>query len=152
MDQHATALDAAQTRLSPVSSGAVSAVGRTRRFRLRPLLFATGAAALLAAGGYEGLNWWSTGRFMLSTDDAYLDADNVLVSPKVPGYIAQVTVEDNQPVKAGQVLARIDDRDYRTALEVAHANVDAANADIQTLIDQLAEQQQVIAEAEASVQ
>ena len=58
-----------------------------------------------------------------STDDAYVHADFTLVAPKVAGFIEQVLVEDNQPVKAGQVLARIDARDYRAALEAAEADV-----------------------------
>ena len=95
-----------------------------RRSRLRPLLLTVAGVALLAAGGYYGHYWWNVGRFLVSTDDAYLQADNVIVSPKVSGYISDVLVGDNQPVKAGQVLARIDDSDYRTALAAARANVD----------------------------
>src|SRR5580658_3789879 len=63
-----------------------SLAGRMRRY-IRPALFSTaGAAALLAAVIY-GHDWWTTGRFMVSTDDAYLQADNVTISPEVPGYI-----------------------------------------------------------------
>ena len=94
-----------------------------------------------------GHEYWTTGRFMVSTDDAYLQADNVLISPKVAGYISDVLVTDNQPVKAGQVLARIDDRDYRTALAVARANVDAAQAGIDNLGQQIAEQRIAVTEA-----
>ena len=54
---------------------------------------------------------------MVDTDDAYVQADNTLIAPRVSGYISEVLVADNQAVKAGQVLARIDDRDYQTALE-----------------------------------
>jgi membrane fusion protein (multidrug efflux system) len=53
-------------------------------------------------------------------------ADSTIISPKVSGYIAEVLVADNQPVKAGQLLARIDDRDFRTALDQAHADVAAS--------------------------
>ncbi|MFS2127867.1 biotin/lipoyl-binding protein, partial [Pseudomonas sp. Pseusp97] len=63
-----------------------------------------------------------------STDDAYIHADFTLVAPKVAGFIEEVLVEDNQSVKAGQVLARIDARDYRAALEAAEADVLAAEA------------------------
>ena len=88
------------------------------------LLAAVAIAALVGAGDY-GKYWWTSGRFLVSTDDAYLQADNVIISPKISGYIADVLVEDNQAVKAGQVLARIDDADYRTALAAARATVDA---------------------------
>jgi membrane fusion protein (multidrug efflux system) len=101
--------------------------------------------------GFYGHYYWTAGRFLVSTDDAYLQADNVIISPKVSGYISDVPVQDNQAVKAGQVLARIDDRDYRTALAVARANVDAQQASIENLIQQMAQQQLVVAEARATV-
>jgi membrane fusion protein (multidrug efflux system) len=61
-------------------------------------------------------------------------------------------VADNQPVKAGQVLARIDDRDYATSLAAARANVDAAQAGIDNLIQQIGLQQLTVAEARATVE
>src|SRR5579862_6926202 len=72
------------------------------------------ALALALALGVAGLSnfgygYLTTGRYLESTDDAYVQADSTIVSPKVSGYIAQVLVTDNQPVKAGQALARIDD-------------------------------------------
>jgi membrane fusion protein (multidrug efflux system) len=115
-------------------------------------LFAAAALVGLAGAGLYGHYYWTTGRFLVATDDAYLQADNVLISPKVAGYISEVLVTDNQPVKTGQVLARIDDRDYRTALAVARANVDAAQADIDNLGQQIAEQRIAVTEAQATVE
>src|SRR5712671_873480 len=78
------------------------------------------AVALGAAGaGHFGYNYLTTGRYLESTDDAYVKADSTIISPKISGYIARVLVGDNQPVKAGQLLARIDDRDFRSALDSA---------------------------------
>ena len=128
-----------------------ASAGRRRR-RLRPLLLTVAGIALLTAAGFYGHYWWTVGRFLVSTDDAYLQADNVIVSPKVSGYISDVLVGDNQPVKAGQVLARIDDSDYRTALAAARANVDAEQADIDNLTQQIAQQQFTVAEARATVE
>ena len=65
-----------------------------------------------------GYGYLTTGRDLESTDDAYVKADSTIVSPKVSGYLADVLVGDNQAVKAGQLLARIDDRDFRTALDL----------------------------------
>jgi membrane fusion protein (multidrug efflux system) len=124
--------------------------GRLRR-RLQWVLLAAGATVALVGAGYYGHYYWTAGRFLVSTDDAYLQADNVIISPKVSGYISDVPVEDNQAVKGGQVLARIDDRDYRTALAVAQANVDAQQASIENLIQQMAQQQLVVVEARATV-
>src|SRR6185503_9858613 len=94
----------------------------TRR-RLRSLLFAAVAvAALLGAADY-GWDYWTTGRFEVATDDAYVKADSTTIAPKISGYIATVLVADNEPVKAGQVLGRIDDRDFKVSREQAEADV-----------------------------
>ena len=108
-----------------------------------------GAAALLATAAvvYFGYDYWTTGRFEVATDDAYVQADFTTVAPKVSGYLNQVLVVDNQPVKAGQVLARIDDRDFRTALDQATAEVVAAKAAIDNLDAQPTLQQSVIDQA-----
>jgi len=118
---------------------------------VRSVLLAAVALAALAGAGDYGHYWWTAGRFLVSTDDAYLQADNVIISPKISGYISEVPVQDNQPVKAGQVLARIDDRDYRTSLAAARANVDAEQAGIDNLVQQIAEQQIAVTEARATV-
>jgi membrane fusion protein (multidrug efflux system) len=118
---------------------------------LKRILMAGVGAIVLAGAGTYGWYWFETGRFLESTDDAYVKADYTTIAPKVSGYIAEVAVEDNQSVKAGQLLARIDDRDYRTALAQAKADVASAEADIRNIDAQLAEQQSVIAQAEASI-
>src|ERR1700675_3188325 len=87
----------------------------------------------VAAAADFGYGYLTTGRYLESTDDAYVKADSTIISPKVSGYIAQVLVGDNQPVTAGQLLARIDDRDFRAALDSAHADVDAAEAAVRNL-------------------
>jgi membrane fusion protein, multidrug efflux system len=72
--------------------------------------------------------WWRVGRFMQETDDAYVRADVVTISPRIAGYVANAQVDDNQPVKAGDVLVTIDDRDYRARVQQAEAAVAAASA------------------------
>lgn len=96
------------------------------------VLAALGAAALAAAS--YGAYWWHTGRFMQTTDDAYVGGDISAISSKVSGYIQQLAVQDNMAVKKGDLLIRIDDRDYRAALAKAAGEVaaqQAALADIQ---------------------
>jgi membrane fusion protein (multidrug efflux system) len=107
---------------------------------------------LCAALGTWGVRYWTVGRFIESTDDAYVKADSTTVAPRVSGYIAQVLVEDNQPVKAGQVLARIDDRDLQTALREANANLGAATAVVANLTAQLTAQDYAIRESQADLQ
>jgi membrane fusion protein, multidrug efflux system len=100
--------------------------------------------ALLVVASFYGNYYWTTGRFLVSTDDAYVQAHSVLISPRISGYISEVPVDDNQSVKAGEVLARIDPRDYQTALDQARANVAAAQASINTLNQQIAQQKLVV--------
>ncbi len=119
--------------------------------RLRRILFATAALAVLGAGAYYGEKYWTVGRFWVSTDDGYVQADNTTIAPKVAGYLSEVLVGDNQAVKAGQVLARIDDRDYKASLDQANADVEAAQAAISGKLAAIDAQQSAIASAEATV-
>jgi membrane fusion protein, multidrug efflux system len=84
-----------------------------------------GLVALLA----YGYHWWTVGRFIQSTDDAYVGADVTVLAPKVAGFIADVAVTDNQSVRAGDLLVKLDDRDYRAALARADATVAGPGGD-----------------------
>jgi len=110
------------------------------------------ALALGIAGAADfGYGYLTTGRYLESTDDAYVKADSTIISPKVSGYIAQVLVGDNEKVKAGQLLARIDDRDFRAALDQAHADVEASEAAVRNLDAQISLQAPVIEQGTAAV-
>ena len=100
---------------------------------------------------HYGTEYWHNGRFLVSTDDAYVQADNTLIAPRVSGYISQVLVTDNQPVKAGQVLARIDDQDFQTALRQAIADRETAESEIRSIDAQLALQSSTIEQASQQV-
>jgi multidrug resistance efflux pump len=127
-------------------AGQAGAAGKSGSRRW--VLLGLGLAALVAAAVWLG-QWWFVGRFIESTDDAYLQADSVTVAPKVSGYVTDVYVADNQAVKAGDPLVRLDVRPYRVALEQASATVDARNADIQHAEAQLAQQRANIAQTQA---
>ncbi|MGV1868627.1 HlyD family secretion protein [Rhizobium sp. 23-156Da] len=118
----------------------------------RLVLFAGGSVVLLAAAAYFGDNYWRIGRFQIETDDAYVQADNSAIAPKVSGYLSQVLVGDNERVKAGQPLAKIDDRDFAAALDQATADVTAAQASVEAARASLDIQQSNIAAAKATVQ
>jgi membrane fusion protein, multidrug efflux system len=110
------------------------------------------AIALAIAGAAEfAYGYLTTGRYLESTDDAYVKADSTIISPKVSGYIAQVLVGDNEPVKSGQLLARIDDRDFRTALKQAQADVAGSEAAVRNLDAQIALQQPLIEQGTADI-
>ena len=119
--------------------------------RRRALLLSIGAVAVIAAVIY-GVRWWTVGRFIESTDDAYLQADSVTIAPKVSGYVSEVYVTDNQAVTAGQPLVRLDRRQYQAILEQANATIAARKADIERGAAELLQQQANIAQARAQLQ
>ena len=132
----------------------VSAAARLRVsmawLRRRFLMFVGAPTALaLAVGG--AAYYWTSARFVVSTDDAYVQADSTTVAPRVSGYVSAVMIQDHQSVKVGQVLALIDDRDFRAALDQARADVRASEAAANDLQAQLIEQSTLIARAQASV-
>src|SRR5712675_1851884 len=110
------------------------------------------ALTLGVAGAADfGYGYLTSGRYLETTDDAYVKADSTIIAPKVSGYIAQVLVNDNQPVTAGQLLAKIDDRDFRAALSQAEADVAAAEAAVRNLEAQIALQQPIIEQGTADI-
>ena len=118
---------------------------------LKRAVSALALGAVIAGAAWYGNYYWTTGQYLESTDDAYVNADYTTVAPKVSGYIAEVLVEDNQPIKAGQVLARIDDRDFRTALDQAKADVATAEAAIRNIDAQTTMQQALIDHSKADI-
>ena len=86
--------------------------------------------AALAGGGYEGYRWFVEGRFIVSTDDAYVKADTSLIAAKVGGYVSSVSIVQNAAVLKGDILATIDDGDYRNAVDAARAKIDTQDATV----------------------
>lgn len=98
-----------------------------RRIGKRLVLLLVGGTALVA-GAWYGLDWWRNGRFIVSTDDAYVGAEMATISAKLPANIATIAVVQNQEVKAGQPLVGLDDGDQRIALDSARAKSATAKA------------------------
>jgi len=105
---------------------------------------------LIAVSG--AVVYWVQARHFESTDDAFVAARSFSVAPKVGGYVAAVPVTDNQHVNAGDLLARIDDRDYRIAIDQAQAQVAVAQANIANIDAQIESQQAQIDQAKAQLQ
>ena len=145
-----------ETMRAAITTDAASSQADTapprRRFTVRRALIGVALLAGTALAGSYGHDYWTRGRFMVSTDDAYIKADYTTVAPKVPGYLAAVLVEDNQAVRAGQVLARIDDRDLRTSLEQAQADVAANTATVRNLEARISLQGAEIEQAWAAIE
>ncbi|MGH8211555.1 MAG: biotin/lipoyl-binding protein, partial [Steroidobacteraceae bacterium] len=121
------------------------------KVRRRTLLLPIGLVVLLVAAVWA-VRWWTVGRFVESTDDAYLQADSVTVASKVSGYVTEVFVADNQTVTPGQALVRLDNRQYQAVLEQAQAAIAARKADIERGAAELLQQQANIAQARAQLQ
>jgi membrane fusion protein, multidrug efflux system len=143
------------------SGGAASASGTevadvtaTRPLRIpsRKTMIVSGAALILAAAvAAFGHYWWTFGRFIESTDDAYVGGDITVIAPKVSGFISRVAVTDNQIVHAGDVLVQLDDRDYVAARARAIASVAAQEAAVTNLAATRHLQEAVIAQEEAGI-
>lgn len=113
-----------------------------------PLAFAVVVTLGVLIGGFF---WWTNKQHYESTDNAFVQADTVLVSPQVGGYITEVLVSDNQHVEAGQVLARIDPSVYQAKLAQAEANARALEAAVRSVDDKAALEQAMIAQKAAGV-
>ncbi|MDP3859537.1 MAG: HlyD family secretion protein [Stagnimonas sp.] len=108
-----------------------------------------GAAAVGAVAW--GLHWWNTGRWLESTDNAYVRADIAVITPRIAGEVIEVAVRENQRVKKGDVLVRIDPRDYQARLANAQANVAQAEAALVANTRQQEMQAAMIDEARATL-
>jgi membrane fusion protein (multidrug efflux system) len=161
MTQHSTAFeierpvpadDAVMARLpAPPETTLANQPATRQRFNLRKMLMTGAAVAALAGAVWYGWDYWTVGQYLVSTDDAYVKADNTTIAPKISGYLREVLVGDNERVSAGQVLARIDERDFQVALDQAKSDVAAAQAAIASKQAQLQVQQAVIDAARATV-
>jgi len=133
---------------APHAKAAGEPTGGNRRKRI--LLGGIAALAVLAAGWY-GTHWLTVGRFMVSTDDAYVRADTTTLAAKVSGYISSVDVTDNTFVHAGDVIARIDDGDYRLAVEAARDKVATQRATVSRIGEQIPAQEAAVEQARAQL-
>ncbi|TIQ27429.1 MAG: HlyD family secretion protein [Mesorhizobium sp.] len=114
--------EAPEVPVQPTPVAPVEAPAKKKR-SVRSFLLPIIGLALLGAGSWYGYNYWADGRFMISTDDAYVQADMSFVSPKISGYVDKVLVSENQRVKAGDPLFVIDDGDYKIAVAQAEAQI-----------------------------
>jgi membrane fusion protein (multidrug efflux system) len=140
--QALTVLRAGAAKPAPATSG---------RRPARTVLLIGASLVALAGAIWFGWQYWTVGRFEISTDDAYVKADNTTIAPKVSGYIGTVLVGDNEEVRSGQVLARIDDRDFKVALDQARADVAAARSLIASKEAALDAQHSIVEAAQATL-
>ena len=139
--------------MPPSNTGASGDASNGAAPRRKAPRFLLPVVLVLAAIGLVALGyWWLVGRFIQSTDDAYLQADSMTVAPKVSGYVTEVYVGDNTTVKAGDPLVRLDGRQYQAALDQSTATVDARRADVERAQAGITQQQAAIEQARAQLQ
>src|SRR5271168_4703217 len=149
MTQHSTTFEIeravpAGAALGDLLQGKPAAQVSAKKFNLRKALLTGAALIALAGAAWYGYDYWTVGQYQVSTDDAYVKADSTTIAPKVSGYLAEVSVADNEPVEAGRILAKIDDRDFRVALDQANADLATATAAVATKQAALTAQQSAI--------
>jgi membrane fusion protein (multidrug efflux system) len=108
-------------------------------------------AVLLAGGAWYGYQWWTDGRFMVSTEDAYIEGDIAIISPKVSGYVAKVNVTDNQVVHAGDPLVTLDGGDYQIAYDQAVSGKQSSELAVNRIDAQIVGGEASVAQAKAQL-
>lgn len=134
---------------TPAAEAATSASPPKSKGGFRRVVVPFLVVAALAGGAWYGHDWWTNGRFMVSTDDAYIEGDITNISPKVTGYVAEVNVVANQQVRAGDVLVTLDDGDYRIAAEQADAQIATQKLALQRFDAQIEAAKASLAQARA---
>jgi membrane fusion protein (multidrug efflux system) len=133
-----------------VSRDTAAAVKARPRLSRRAAI-ALGLAVTGAGAAWFGYDWWTRGRFFQSTDDAYVGGNVTAIAPHVAGFVAEIAVQDNQRVAAGQLLIRLDPSDYQAALDHAQAALQARLAALADLHARRTLQQSTIQQATADL-
>ena len=131
----------------PARSGEVIAPARARRRLVLPLVL----LAALGFGASRAYDWFTTGRFIVATDNAYVKADVSIIAAKVAGYVISVPAAENASVKAGDLLASIDPGDYQMAVDAALGRIATQQAAVARIAQQAQSQEAVVAQARAQL-
>ncbi len=131
----------------PAVAEAVAPAGAGKR---KPIFFGAVAILALAAASY-GVHWFLVGQFHVATDDAYVRANNTMLGARVSGHLAAIYPHDNSVVHAGDVIFRIDDGDYKIAVDAARTRIQTQQATIERLGRQVAAQESAAEQARAQL-
>jgi membrane fusion protein, multidrug efflux system len=136
---------------TPTDNEPAAAKTAVSRISRRTAMIGAAVAITLAAGGWYGTHWLTIGRFIVSTDDAYVRADATTLAAKVAGYVSAINVADNTYVHTGDVIARIDDGDYRLAVDTARDKLATQESTVARIGKQIEAQQASVEQARAQV-
>jgi membrane fusion protein, multidrug efflux system len=118
---------------------------------IRRIMLGAVVVGALAGAGYYGYDWYTLGRFQVSTDDAYVKADMSQIGAKAAGYVTEIPAAENSVVKAGDVILKLDDGDFKLAVDAAEAKIETQKAVIASFDQQIAAQQTQVASAKAKL-
>jgi membrane fusion protein (multidrug efflux system) len=135
--------------IAPAAPAAAAQPEKKKKGLLRRLILPVVVLAAVGAGAWYGHEWWINGRFMISTDDAYIEGDITNIAPKVTGYVAKVDVVANQRVHKGDTLVTLDNGDYKLAAEQAEAAIETQHVTLKRFDAQIAAARSAVAQAEA---
>jgi membrane fusion protein (multidrug efflux system) len=135
----------------PATETAMPAPPLRKRLALRPILLSALAVGVIGFAGSWGYDWLMHGRFIVSTDDAYVGAPISPLSSRVSGHIVDVLVANNQSVHKDDLLVKIDDGDYRLAVESAGERIDTQTASLARVDKQISQQSALIDQARAQI-
>jgi membrane fusion protein (multidrug efflux system) len=145
-------IEPGESRSQDTASGGTKAAARRLGLGLnKRTLIAAAAAIAMIAGGAFGTEWWFNGRYVISTDDAYVRAHNTTLASKISGYVQSIPVEDNATIHAGDVIATIDDGDYKLAADAAREKVATQQATVDRIGRQVVAQNASIDQAKAQM-
>jgi membrane fusion protein (multidrug efflux system) len=132
--------------------GALAPIAKAKpRRSIRSLILPVIILAALGIGGVKAYDWFVNGRFLISTDDAYVGADTAVIAAKVAGHVSLVAVATNSTVRAGDLLVKIDDGDYQLAVAAAKDKIATQDATIRRIGQQIEAQRSMVAQAQAQV-
>jgi membrane fusion protein (multidrug efflux system) len=134
---------------APAAPAAEAQPEKKKKGVLRRMILPVILIAAIGAGAWYGHEWWINGRFMISTDDAYIEGDITNIAPKVTGYVAKVNVVANQRVHKGDVLVTLDNGDYKLAADQAEAAIETQKVTLKRFDAQIAAAKSAVAQAEA---
>ncbi len=137
---------------APPAAKASPAAPPRVRLPMRKIIVSVAALAALGYGGMKALDWFQTGRFLVSTDDAYVGAGMAVISAKINGHVVEVAVKNNAVVRKGDLLVRIDAGDYELAVAAATDKIATQDATMDRIARQIDAQRALIAQADAQRQ
>ena len=138
----------AEPPVAPTVSAATTAPRSGKRKKM--VLIGVGALLALAAASY-GVHYFLVGRFLVSTDDAYVRANATTLGARVSGHVATILSGDNTLVRAGEVVFKIDDGDYRIAVDAARTRIETQQATIERIGRQISAQESAVEQAKAQL-